>query len=613
MASASDVPGRFDLVINGQGYMLLQSLEPSIPWRTHRAVYTSSPTFVVRQNVGSAYGDNAQDFFLTLSQKDWSLGEAQRYFRTDDPDRVRRYWTGSSIDVSSIPGQVVLRPDVVTQTFAEAVDAVTESNQFAWIHAAGATSLHHCTAAAGSVVNHGAHGLGSIPANWGLVTDSNNLYLSNSTANIIRKWDGSTFTTFSSVSGSDSMAYLNNTLYGYHNGSASLLRFDTSGNPTTLYTWKDASGAALTNGNINSARIRAAGSKLHILRTWGVRQRSELWQYDGNATNQIAETPAGFVATDVDVGMGVTYISGFYQRSSDFLPAIFYVVNGTIGELWRANVSGFAFAWGPPISVFNTGLVFADLTTSKLMQYDAATGGVSTIGKFTATVSQPLLAAGRTFFLLTGNQTNAYSFPKINIVSSGSLATSLFDFDNTLTKNFRGIKADFTSATDGDGGSVDLAYQVGSVDGSYTTLQTGAVSGTEYNPSVSGTSLSVQVTLNKGTSSNGPILKRIYVRAAPVLQSFKQREYILDLSGIGFGFDTVHLADGTPHPLSGFKQVQNLQTMITTTTPFSVTDAFGTFTAMPEPAQCEIMHVREGWDGPNEPGAFIGRIFLREV
>jgi len=56
---------------------------------------------------------------------------------------------------------------------------------------------------------------------------------------------------------------------------------------------------------------------------------------------------------------------------------------------------------------------------------------------------------------------------------------------------------------------------VGDVDGSYTTLQTGAVSGTEY--TLTGRNISVKITLNKGTSTNGPVLKRHYIRAAPVV------------------------------------------------------------------------------------------------
>jgi integrase len=56
---------------------------------------------------------------------------------------------------------------------------------------------------------------------------------------------------------------------------------------------------------------------------------------------------------------------------------------------------------------------------------------------------------------------------------------------------------------------------VGDVDGSYTTLQTGAVSGTEY--TLTGRNISVKITVNKGTSTNGPVLKRHYIRAAPVV------------------------------------------------------------------------------------------------
>src|SRR5438105_5047089 len=108
MATAADVPGKFDCVINGQGYVFLDSLEPSLPFRTHRAIYEFSPTFIPRQNVSGAYGDNTQMFWQTAYQHDWSLGEQQRFFRATDADRVRRYWAGTNIDIHT-PGQVTLR------------------------------------------------------------------------------------------------------------------------------------------------------------------------------------------------------------------------------------------------------------------------------------------------------------------------------------------------------------------------------------------------------------------------------------------------------------------------------------------------------------------------
>src|SRR5439155_23686771 len=106
-------------------------------------------------------------------------------------------------------------------------------------------------------------------------------------------------------------------------------------------------------------------------------------------------------------------------------------------------------------------------------------------------------------------------------------------------------------------------------------------------------SISVKVTLNKGTSTNGPVLKRIYVRAAPEQQSFESREYVLDLSGVGFK-DPVQLNDGTFHPLSGHEQAKNLRTAVKSQTVVFITDVFGTYNGLLQPADCEVYAVRNG-------------------
>jgi hypothetical protein len=81
------VPGVYDVLVNGNGYMLVESADS-------RAVYGFTPTFIERQNVGVEYGDDQQDFFLTASQSDWSLGEERRFADPTDADLKRKYWGG---------------------------------------------------------------------------------------------------------------------------------------------------------------------------------------------------------------------------------------------------------------------------------------------------------------------------------------------------------------------------------------------------------------------------------------------------------------------------------------------------------------------------------------
>src|SRR4051794_2157658 len=117
MASASDVPGKFDLVIaisggNTTGFMFDDATEGG-----KKAAYGYSPTFVERQNVQGNYGDDQQSFWLTASQNDWSAGEDQKLFRSNDGDSEKKYWQGTAADIR-IEGQVTIRDAVRTLTTA---------------------------------------------------------------------------------------------------------------------------------------------------------------------------------------------------------------------------------------------------------------------------------------------------------------------------------------------------------------------------------------------------------------------------------------------------------------------------------------------------------------
>ena len=607
-ATAADVPGKFDCVINGFGYVFADSVEPSLPFRSHRAIYDFTPPFIERQNVSAGYGDNTQDFFLTASQNDWSLGEQQRFFRSADKDRIRRYWAGSNIDPASVPGQVSLRAAVGTLTFGGAVRACSEG--LGGVFAASATHLYLLDKT-GSITDESTHGLGASPSQWGIASDSKNAFLSTTAAgtNGVIKWNGASFTTFS-ASGADSLTFVDNTLFGYRESSGDLVQWDTSGSLTSLFVWRGADGGALT-GSGYKTRLRPYGGKIAILRTVGVRGRGELWEYD-TAPSQLAEFPANFVAQDMEVVAGIILVSGYVSRNSDLQPAIFYFVNGNTGLLWQSSVAGYTNPTWPALAAYGDGVAFTDDTTGKLMLYNIAVGGVHAIGSYTVTNATPMMAATKDFLLHTRNATTGYYFPTSSTVTSGVLQSSLFDFDNALTKSFRGIKVDFDAPA---GATVDIAYQVDSVDSSWTTLKTGATSGVEYTLSgVTGHSIAKQVTLNKGSSSAGPVLKRTYVRAAPELPQYRSGTYIIDCTGSPDA--PRELRDGSYHPLTGFEQVQNLLTAARSTAPFVIVDRLNTFTGFID------LNDSEGWDvyevhpnveNPEKSGAFLVRIKCREV
>src|SRR5207244_12657781 len=117
-------------------------------------------------------------------------------------------------------------------------------------------------------------------------------------------------------------------------------------------------------------------------------------------------------------------------------------------------------------------------------------------------------------------------------------------------------------------------YLVNDLMVSFTILQTGATSGTEYSFTSSGRNLTTKITLNKGTSTSGPVFRRLYVRAAPLLQSFRQGLYVLDLN------DSRQLRDGSNHPKTGHQQMLDLITAAKATTPFTIKDKSGTFTGL---------------------------------
>jgi hypothetical protein len=282
---------------------------------------------------------------------------------------------------------------------------------------------------------------------------------------------------------------------------------------------------------------------------------------------------------------------------------VFFYASGTVGKLWEANTFGTtAGITYPSLAPFDGGLVFNDDTTGSFLLYDPSTGGISTIGTYTVAGDTPLMAATGSCFLHTRNQTIAYQAPDTTAATTGTVTSSLADFDSSLTKYFKAVKIDADIPANS---SIDIAYRLEDLDGSYTTVQTGAANGTEYTIGANGRAISIKVTLNKGTSTDGPTLKRVYVRAVPLPANFKRASYILNLTGRN-GEQHAQCRDGSLHPKDGLELATSLRTALTSTTPVSITDRFGTFTGILEGGDgFELMEVR--------PEEFIARVRVREV
>lgn len=607
-ATSADVPGKFDCVINGKGYVFADSIESSLPFRTHRAIYDITQTFVERQNVGSVYGDQAQDFFLTSSQDDWSEGEDQRFFRLQDQDSKRKYWRSTNADIS-VPGQVTILPATKTVTFAAAVSGVG-TNQFPFF-AASSTNLYEYDGA--TITDRGAHGAGGLPTS--IAFDGTFIYLAGPSTTALRKYDtgAHTFATFNAATW-NSVTFLNNALWA--TGSGTLTTFDTAGTATTEFTWKNAVGTALGS----TKRIVPFGGQIAVLvpSTQNV-YAAEIWLGDTTGAQRVAELPRNFSERAITQTLGVLFIIGaeFLGAARGYRTAVYYLANGTLGKLWNSPTYTTATFGGQDIVPYQDGLLFTDIVSNTIKYYNLTTGAISSFAAWTPTTNDVFFSAtGSGFAIMTQNATTTTYFFDSTVNSSATVSSSLMDFDNSLAKVFRGVKVDWTPGSDGNGGSVDIAYQVDSLDGAYTTLQSSAVSGTEYNFSgVTGHAISIKITLNKGTSTLGPTLKRVYVRAAPTLQQFKSGTYIIDCTGSPD--EPRELRDGSYHPLTGYEQVQNLLTAAKSTAPFSVTDKVnGTFTALVDLSDSEgwdVYEIHPNTNNPEKAGSYFVRIKVREV
>ena len=601
MATAADIPNRFDCIINGVGYAFYDADGgKKFGFNDVKALYEYTPTFVAKQNTSGDFGDNQQDFWLTFTQRDWSLGETQRYMRVNDPVAVRRYWQGSSVEIGK-PGQVTLQPTSTTLTTAALPLAIAGADLLTYF--ATSTNLYTIDTA-GTIVDKGAHGLGASPGCM-VFDPSGDLYFAGA-ATGIRKYDGAAFTTFSATTDTYvSLAFNANTLFAA--SSSALYSLSTTGVRTALFTWQGADGVAMALAN---TKLAAFGGKIAILRGADP-TGTELWQYDSTGTAIIAKLPSGFVGSELAVLFGVVFVGGFvtaYGATATFKPSIFYYSNGTINKLWEAFAAS-ASGLSMPMAAWQGGIVFVDTsrTLNPLMYYNPSTGGTSTLIASTSATIDPRLGVTKNTVAVanTLSGTSIYFYPTTTTSSSGTATTSLIDYESSLTKLFRGIKVEWEPGSDGNGGSIDVAYRVDDVDGAYTALQTGAVSGTEYTlTAISGRSISVKVTLNKGTSTSGPKLKRVAVRAAPKQPPFRRATYILNLTSVD-GKNPVKLRDGTFDTNDGLMQVNNLSSVVTTATPVTIIDEIGTYTGIIEGDSFELRRIRG-----NE---FVGFVQCREV
>lgn len=598
--SAADVThGAIDCLINGQPYVFADSLE-------ELAVFGLTSPFIPRTSVqtGSSgqpgYGDSDTEFFQTFTQKDWSKGEQQKYVRLSDEDSPSRYWMGEAIDVRQA-GQATIRQAILGITAPAAF--ITNTSSEGQIYAVSSTT-GYSVADHGAVTSKGVHGLGVAPTTLVPAVGSA-LFLSSVAGGTVgvRKWVDTTFTTFSATP-AGSLAVLNNTLYGGTN--TSLIRYDTAGVATTLFTWQDPSGAAVTPVGSAKTILEPFGGRLLIYRGVSDEDLGALYLYDGTAPAKIMAFPDNFDGASLCVALGSVFISG-YQReirgtTTVYRPVIYYYSSGTQGKLWSATTPVAAVNYPPAMVKYGDGIVWNDDTTGNFLYYNSETGGASTLAGYTVATGWPYFASSGTSIYFVRGSTSTYLYPDDVVATTGSLKTSLIDLDSSLTKAFRGITVEWDDDASDTGATVDISYRVGDVDGSYTSLQVGAVSGTEYTlTGVTGKSISVRVQLNKSGSTLGPTLKRIRVRAVPMRQSFRDHTFVLNLAGKDGR--NITFRNGRASTRDGDQMLADLRAAAAAAAPFDTTDTTGTYKSVISELRATAVRPRE----------YVAAVRIREV
>jgi len=381
--------------------------------------------------------------------------------------------------------------------------------------------------------------------------------------------------------------------------------------------------------------LKAQGGKIHILLT----DPAELWEYDGTGTRIIAKFPENFHAYDMETLNGVTFVSGgFYvggTKNYNVQAAIYYYASGTFDLLWRDNstsnyelstsaisLSSYTISDNtndgvfPSLVAFNNGLVFAYGNSStegfytNVNFYDASNGSITNLFKNTVADSDSeirrLACPGKYFFGhgpdATGTGGYVYTWPAVvgaGYFQTATVTSSQFDFDSSLPKYIKSVLIDYEGS-----GTVSASYALNG-SSSFTSLGT-LTSGTEATIGQSARSVTIKLTITPtaGSTPATAAVKRLQLKAAPVLTTFRRGSYILNLAGRD-GKGHAELRDGSQHPKDGLEQSALLVTAVTATAPFSITDRFGTFTGIIDPKGFEMREIR--------PEEFVAVVPVRQV
>lgn len=432
LADVAQPKQRYDVVIDGVGYMKWRQTDDSLPSRVYQIVPETlqwSQQFIERTNVSGDFGDNQQDFFMTYTMRDWSGGEGQKFFR-QQTDKDRTYWDGSNVRPTETPGAVVVGPREVQSSLPHTATPAALAYNLAFIKETSTGTIGDamviaiCDVVLTTIFTYYSLDGGASWTQMCATTppsqafdacdliggDDSKIYL------LVNHWIGtsgtskiftctgvgaSSWTAHTTLAKNVSMIeFYNNGIYGV-TGGALFQTIDVSGGGSdgALNTIKDLGGGQVID-------MMAAGGVIYLLYC-SSQGDHRLMQYDGTDVVEIARLPKGWRSPKPSESAidgsglnrrlrclsyqdGIVYVGGSIPGNDalvtqgnafTYRSALWFYDGGDSGILWQSNfMLQTQKRGGGATCVIDGGIiVFADHIAERLMAYDPRTGGVFTL------------------------------------------------------------------------------------------------------------------------------------------------------------------------------------------------------------------------------------------
>lgn len=422
-----------DIVLGGVGFTLYRARDEGPPTKgyTNEAVdYTYTPTFVPRQNQSGDMGDDQQDFFMTVTQNDWSGGEGRKFFRRQGGEDA--FWAGENIMPTYVPGQVKMARSF---TFAALAGATITGwwNNAVYVKSTGqiASPANEVGDALFSVYGPGA--TTKVIARYS-VDGGATWTVQTTTAASAEIWndcidmtvgddgyvyclEGATTTTQAQVhrikGPSATTADWDN--WTAITGQCSCICYWNKG----VYVGTAAGKLGLTTsagGAVDTIQDFGGGVVIQLLGTpegmyalyLSPQGDYRVFLYDGSTTREVFRLPRGWsLPYMIETGVmpnkvtssifamrtdamawseGVLYVAGLlpsqdahqaHKGDAPYHSALYYYSSGSSGLVWEADSSKYHHSWGcAAVSVIQGGIiVWVDGQNDRVMAYDPTTSG----------------------------------------------------------------------------------------------------------------------------------------------------------------------------------------------------------------------------------------------